>query len=83
MKNNRLNPTDQVMVEIIDSYGTIIATHIAEGYSTIQEAVEDSFAKSMPKEQSILDYTFRVTDRTTGTHNRYRVDAGGKVRLLE
>ncbi len=82
MKDNRLNPSDQIMVEIIDSYGTILATHISDGYHTIQQAVDDAFAKTMPKEQDIRDYTFKVTDRTTGTHERYLVNAGGNVRLL-
>lgn len=47
-----------------------------------QLAVEAAYEGSNATHNPIEDYVWRVTNLSTGTSARYRVDAGGHLRIL-
>lgn len=81
MSNNRLRPIDDVRVEM-DYNGKEIDAFQGSGYNTIQEAVRTAYEASKRTDLNIEDYVFRVTNLTTGTSARYRVNAGDNIKIL-
>ena len=77
---NRIYPVDNVLVQLyLDGKET--ATYQGDSLRNVEEAIRSAYqATEAPK--NIEDYVFRVTDLTANTSARYRVDAGGKVRLI-
>lgn len=82
MENNRLNPADDAKVEVYNPDGSIEGIHTGRGYRSVSEAIAGAFAY-IDAPGNPEDYVFRVTNEATGTSQRYRVNAGGHVRLLE
>lgn len=82
METNRLRPEDQVNVRAIDANGNVVADFTGTGYHDIAEAI-NATAPRLPAGTTVRDYAFQVSDLTTGTSNRYFVNAGGHPRLNE
>lgn len=80
MTQNRIHLGDNVLVQLyLDGKET--ATYQGSGYHNVDAAIRSAYeAAEAPK--NIEDYVFRVTDLTANTSARYRVDAGGMVRLI-
>lgn len=80
MTQNRIHLADNVLVQLyLDGKET--ATYQGSGYHNVDAAIRSAYqATDAPK--NIEDYVFRVTDLTDSTSARYRVDAGGIVRLI-
>lgn len=81
MTDNRITTSDEVKLEIY-SEGKCIDTYESSGYSNIPEFIFKVFSKSSLDMGDIEDYVFRVTNITRGTTSRYRVNAGGNVKLI-
>lgn len=79
--NNRLNLSDRVTVEIYDE-GKKIDTFQGTGFHNVTAAIAAAVDNSQSATRSPEDYVFRVTDDTDGTSARYRINAGGHVRIL-
>ena len=82
MKDNRLNPADDAKVEVYSPDGSIEGTHTARGYHSVAEAIAATFA-FIGAPGNPEDYVYRVTNEATGTWQRYRVSAGGRVTVIE
>lgn len=82
MPTNRLHPSDDVRVEIFDPDGKEIDAYQGSGYRNVSEAVSAAYEGSDRTHLEIEDYVFRVTDLASDTSARYRVNAGGHVRLI-
>lgn len=80
MTVNRMHPVDNVVVQMyLDGKET--ATYQGTGLHNVEEAIRSAYqATDAPK--NIEDCVFRVSDLTDSTSARYRVDAGGIVRLI-
>lgn len=78
---NRIHPADDVMVEFYFD-GKKIDTYEGSGYHTVDEAIRNAYDGSERANVNIEDYVFRVTNLSTKTSARYRVDAGDKVKIL-
>lgn len=83
MQNNRVRHGDNVEVEIYDESGKLLGKTSSDNYDSLTDAIETAFTKLLTTAPNIEDYVYRVTNLTTGTSERYRVNAGGHVRLLE
>ena len=81
MKNNRLKPENDVRIELYFG-GKLQDSYQGSGYSTVEQAIDAAYAGTHVNHLNIEDYVFRVTDLTTGTSARYRINAGGHVRIL-
>lgn len=81
MTANRLHPADDVLVELYLE-GKKVDTFEGSGYNTVREAVQSAFECSERPNLNTEDYVFRVTDLADGTSARYRVNAGGNLRLI-
>lgn len=79
--SNRIRPTDEVRVQIIDTDGRTDGTYSARGFNDIDEAVHAAFKDKMPADADIRDYSYVVTNLTDGTAGRYRINAHGNLRL--
>lgn len=78
---NRLHPKDDVRIEM--SYnGETEDAFQGSGYHTVGEAIRDAFTASSRQYMNIEDYVFTVTNLTTGTSARYRINAGGNETIL-
>ena len=65
--------------------GKQVNSYESTGFHTVEQAVEtafDSFVDSNSAEKNIEDYVFRVTNLADNTSARYRVNAGGNVKLI-
>lgn len=79
--DNRLKTSDRVTVEIYDE-GTKIATFEGSGFHSVTVAINAAIENSPQADRSPEDYVYRVTDNTDGTSARYRINAGGNVKIL-
>lgn len=80
MTANRIHPFDNVLVRLyLDGKET--ATYRETGLHNVETAIRNAY-KATEAPENIEDYVFGVTDLTGNTSARYRVDAGGKVRLI-
>lgn len=79
---NRLSPSDSVKVEIFSPTGYCISTWQGSGFSTISEAVDAAYQGAPTLNMPPEDYVYQVTDLTHSTEGRYRIDAGGHLRIL-
>lgn len=81
MKDNRINPIDDVSIEIYEGAHKV-DTIMRSGMHSVSEAVEAAYEGNNVTHNPIEDYVWRVTNLSTGTSSRYRVDAGGHLRIL-
>lgn len=81
MTQNRIHPQDDIHVDLYDE-GKKIDAYQGSGYHSVEEAVTAAYEGSSRNNLNIEDYVFRVTNLTTGTSARYRVNAGGHLRIL-
>ena len=81
MKANRHHPHDNVRIELLFD-DRIEDAYQGSGYHNIGEAILAAFNGNPRKYLNIEDYVFAVTDLTTGTSGRYRVNAGGNITHL-
>lgn len=81
MTDNRIRPADDVRVEL-DFGGQKLDAFQGSGFHTVDEAVHAAFHASRRPDLNIQDYVYKVTNLTTGTSARYRLNAGGHLRIL-
>lgn len=81
MTANRLHPDDRVLVEIY-SEGMKVDAYEGTGFHSIDRAVRLAYDNSQRATMDIEDYVFRVTDLSDHTSARYRVNAGGNVKVI-
>lgn len=81
METNRIHPIDDVLVEIYDGAHRVGAIQ-RSGFHNVTEAVESAYRRSRATHDPIEDYVWRVTNLTTSTSARYRVNAGGHLRII-
>lgn len=79
---DRLKPEDNVKVDITNIDGNKTATYTGSGFSNISDAIDaayDTNANSLGDKEI---YVYTVTDEASGISHRYRINAGGHVKLL-
>lgn len=81
MENNRLHPIDDVRVELWFD-GKMIDAYQSSGFHTVSEAVAAAYESTDRANLNIEDYVFTVKNLATGSSARYRVNAGGHLRIL-
>lgn len=81
MDSNRIRHDQLVKVEVTDDNGRTVATHLCDTVNTITQAIQQTIA-AVALPGPAVDYVYRVTDLSTGVSERYRLNAGGHVRLL-
>lgn len=81
MNANRIRPTDKVLVELYLD-GKKVDTYEGTGFHTVEQAVGNAFDNPERADTNIEDYVFRVTNLADHTSARYRVNAGGNVKLI-
>lgn len=81
MAANRIRPTDDVLVEMYLE-GKKVDTYEGSGFHTVDEAVRSAYESSKREYVNIEDYVFRVTNLAEHTSARYRVNAGGNLKLI-
>ncbi len=81
MAVNRIRPIDDVLVELYLG-GKKVDTYEGSGFHTIDEAVRSAYESSKREYVNIEDYVFRVTNFAEHTSARYRVNAGGNLKLI-
>lgn len=81
MTANRIHRTDNVLVELYFD-GKKVDTYEGSGFHNVEQAVSKAFDESERANMNIEDYVFRVTDLADNTSARYRVNAGGNVKLI-
>lgn len=84
MERDRLRPDDKVMVKVYEDTGELAAESEATGFHTVREAIEATYESITDDENKadMRDYVFEVSDITTGTSARYRVNAHGNIKLI-
>lgn len=81
MAVNRIRPIDDILVELYLE-GKKVDTYEGSGFHTIDEAVRSAYESSKREYVNIEDYVFRVTNLAEHTSARYRVNAGGNLKLI-
>ena len=81
MEENRIKPIDDVFVEIYEE-GHRIGAIQRSGFHNVSGAVEAAYQGCRANYNPIEDFVWRVTNLSTKTSARYRVDAGGHLRIL-
>lgn len=81
MAVNRIRPIDDVLVELYLE-GKKVDSYEGSGFHTIDEAVRSAYESSKREYVNIEDYVFRVTNLAEHTSARYRVNAGGNLKLI-
>lgn len=81
MKNNRIKPIDDVRV-VLEYNGKEKDAYQGSGFHTVEEVVEAAYDSTDKGHLDIEDYVFLVKNLSTGTEARYRVNAGGNVKVL-
>lgn len=79
---DRLRPEDTVKVEIVNVNGDKVAGYKGSGFSKISEAIDNAYNAYSELLGSKEDYVYTVTDMTDNISHRYRINAGGHVKLL-
>ena len=78
---NRLHAADRVLVEIYLE-GKEVGSYEGSGFHNVEQAVQDAVRRSGRSVENIEDYVFRVTDLSDRTSARYRINAGGNLKLI-
>lgn len=78
---DRLHKTDEVTVMMFDDRNRMVYTYTANGFNNVTQAINTTYDSSESK-NDIRDYTFRVTDRSTGTTALYRMNAHDHLHLI-
>ena len=81
MTVNRIHPSDDVLVEMYFD-GKKVDTFQGSGFHTVEQAVRNAYDASERPDVNIEDYVYRVTNLADNTSARYRVNAGGNVKIL-
>lgn len=81
MTANRIHLSDDVLVELYFDEKKI-DTYQGSGFHTVEEAIRNAYDGSGRTNMNIEDYVFRVIDLADNTSVRYRVNAGGNVRII-
>lgn len=81
MTANRIHPIDEVLVEFYYD-GKKVDTYEGSGFHAVEEAIQNAYDGSTRANVNIEDYVFRVTNLGDSTSARYRVNAGGNVKLI-
>ena len=79
---NRLHAADRVLVEIYLE-GKEVGSYEGSGFHNVEQAVQDAVRRSGRSVKNIEDYVFRVTDLSDRTSARYRINAGGNLKLID
>lgn len=78
---DRLHSSDEVTVMMYDPESRMVYTHTGTGFSSISKAINTTY-QGYTTTKDIRDFTFRVTDRTTGTTALYRMNAHDHLHLV-
>lgn len=81
MTANRIHPIDDVLVELYLD-GKKADSYEGAGFHSVEQAIQNAYDGSERKNLNIEDYVFRVTNLADNTSARYRVNAGGNVKLI-
>lgn len=81
MSVNRLHPDDNVLVNLYLD-GKEVDSYEGSGFHTVEQAVRTAYDESKRVNMDIEYYVFRVTDLADNTSARYRINAGGNVKLI-
>jgi hypothetical protein len=81
MTANRIHPIDDVLVELYLD-GKKADSYEGSGFHSVEQAIQNAYDGSERKNLNIEDYVFRVTNLADNTSARYRVNAGGNVKLI-
>ncbi len=81
MTANRIHPIDDVLVELYLD-GKKADSYEGSGFHSVEQAIQNAYGGSERKNLNIEDYVFRVTNLADNTSARYRVNAGGNVKLI-
>ena len=79
---NRLFPGNKVIVDVYNDDGVKVDTYQGADFHNVGEAIHAAYDSTDRNADDIRDYVFKVTDMTTGTHQRYRINAHGNVKLI-
>lgn len=84
MESDRLRVGDKVLVKVYEDTGELAARSEGTGFHTVREAIDATYESMADGDDKAdkRDYVFEVSDLTTGTSARYRVNAHGNVRLI-
>lgn len=78
---NRIHPSNDVLVELYFD-GKKIDAYEGSGFHTVEQAIQNAFDGSERANMNMEDYVFRVTNLADNTSARYRVNAGGNIKIL-
>lgn len=81
MTANRIHRIDDVLVELYLD-GKKVDTYEGSGFHSVEQVIQNAYDGSKHPNLNIEDYVFRVTDLSHNTSARYRVNAGGNVKLI-
>lgn len=81
MTNNRIDTIDDIRIEIYVGKRKVDSI-IRSGLHNVNEAVETAYEGSNFTNNPIEDYIWKITNLSTGTSSRYRVDAGAHLRII-
>lgn len=81
MTHNTIHPIDDVKIAIYLD-GHKIDTYQGSGFHTLEEAIKNAYEGSDRTNVPDEDYVYEVTNMSSGTHARYRINAGGHVVIL-
>ncbi len=80
--NERIDTSDNIKVEIFNTNGDKVATYKGTGFHSVSDAVNAAFDAKMNENSDREAFVYVVTDVTSGISERYRINAGGNVRLI-
>ena len=81
METNRIRKGEKVVVEIYEN-ATKVGSYQTTDAHDIEEAIREAYRSSDRYADPMQDYVFKVTESTTGTESRYRINAHGNVKLI-
>lgn len=82
METNRLHPGDRVKVTIFNEEGALVTSYESSGFHTVEDAVFSAIRNRLDGDENVKDYVYDVADESTGTEERYRINAHGHVHLI-
>lgn len=80
-ETNRIKPSDEVKLTVYQN-GRAVDSFEGTGFKELDELVTEVFENSNLDDRNREDYVFKVTNISTGTSARYRVNAGGHLKLI-
>lgn len=81
MEANRIHIEDKVLVEIYAD-GRKVDSYEGSGFHDVAQAIQQAYESSEHTGLNIEDYVFRVSNPSDHTSARYRINAGGNVKLI-